>query len=414
MKLRPGLLATVAALCITAGAGRAQDMEWVKATDSAGWTGRVAFPVVAFDGRIWVLGGFTYPSGRNPEPSNDVWYSANGVSWTEATDSAGWSKRYGHAAVVFEGKIWVLGGYDEIGVTRDVWWSSDGASWTRATDSTGCSWRAYHSAVVNQGRMWVLGGLDSTGARNDVWSSADGVSWAQETDSAGWRGRTTPAVVLNGRIFIMGGGDWEHYFGDVWSSLDGKSWSIETDSAGWAARAAFAAAVHDSMIWVMGGWRTPRGNLNDVWCSTNGRDWIEATDSAPWSRREGLAALAFGGSIWILGGITDSTSPTDVWYSEGLGMYEEQNPGPGLLRAIYATPSPFTHSVSVVWESSVRSGEVARVHAQDGRMVRQTLIPAGEARWVWDGRDDSGGMLPPGVYVLETGLGVRAKVVKLK
>ena len=37
-----------------------------------------------------------------------------------------------------------------------------------------------------------------------------------------------------------------------------------------------------------------------------------------------------------------------------------------------------------------------------------------QARWAWDGRDDSGATLPPGVYVLETGLGVRAKVVKLK
>jgi flagellar hook assembly protein FlgD len=54
------------------------------------------------------------------------------------------------------------------------------------------------------------------------------------------------------------------------------------------------------------------------------------------------------------------------------------------------------------------------VYAQDGRLVRQARIPAGEARWVWDGRDDSGSPLPPGVYVLETGPGVRAKVVKLK
>jgi flagellar hook assembly protein FlgD len=54
------------------------------------------------------------------------------------------------------------------------------------------------------------------------------------------------------------------------------------------------------------------------------------------------------------------------------------------------------------------------VYAQDGRLVRQARIPAGEARWVWDGRDDSGAPLPPGVYVLESGYGARAKVVKLK
>jgi hypothetical protein len=47
-------------------------------------------------------------------------------------------------------------------------------------------------------------------------------------------------------------------------------------------------------------------------------------------------------------------------------------------------------------------------------MVRQVRIPAAEARWIWDGRDDSGAPLPPGVYVLETDPGVRAKVVKLE
>ena len=83
---------------------------------------------------------------------------------------------------------------------------------------------------------------------------------------------------------------------------------------------------------------------------------------------------------------------------------------PGLV----ASPNPFTRSVSVSLNSSIRNGRVARVYAQDGRMVRQARIPAGEARWVWDGRDDSGASLPPGVYVLEVGPGVRAKVVKLK
>jgi len=47
-------------------------------------------------------------------------------------------------------------------------------------------------------------------------------------------------------------------------------------------------------------------------------------------------------------------------------------------------------------------------------MVRQARTRPGETRWVWDGRDDSGAALPPGVYVLETEPGVRAKVVKLK
>jgi YVTN family beta-propeller protein len=82
--------------------------------------------------------------------------------------------------------------------------------------------------------------------------------------------------------------------------------------------------------------------------------------------------------------------------------------------AVNVTPNPFRQSVAVTWNSSARGGDAARVYAQDGRLVRQARIPAGEARWVWDGRDDSGALIPPGVYVIEAGPGLRAKVVKLK
>jgi YVTN family beta-propeller protein len=81
---------------------------------------------------------------------------------------------------------------------------------------------------------------------------------------------------------------------------------------------------------------------------------------------------------------------------------------------VSVTPSPFTQSVAFVWPSPAKEGDVARLYAQDGRLVRQARIPSGTSRWVWDGRDDSGSALPPGVYVIEAGPGLRAKVVKLK
>jgi YVTN family beta-propeller protein len=89
-------------------------------------------------------------------------------------------------------------------------------------------------------------------------------------------------------------------------------------------------------------------------------------------------------------------------------------PPPESCGVVRVTPNPFTWSVAVVWNSPIKEGHAARVYAQDGRLVRQARIPAGEVRWVWDGRDDSGALFPPGVYILETGSGVRAKVVKLK
>lgn len=82
-------------------------------------------------------------------------------------------------------------------------------------------------------------------------------------------------------------------------------------------------------------------------------------------------------------------------------------------RGVSVTPNPFTRSVAVVWNApSLAQNDAVRVYAQDGRLVRQARIPAGEDRWVWDGRDGSGESVPPGVYVVEAGAGRRRKVIK--
>ena len=97
-----------------------------------------------------------------------------------------------------------------------------------------------------------------------------------------------------------------------------------------------------------------------------------------------------------------------------LGVAEPHTERLGFRGSLTITPNPFARRASVVWNLPVRRDAVGRMYAQDGRLVRQVRIPAGEARWVWDGRDDSGALLPPGIYVIEAGPGFRAKVVKLK
>jgi len=95
------------------------------------------------------------------------------------------------------------------------------------------------------------------------------------------------------------------------------------------------------------------------------------------------------------------------------GIAEPLSCSPG-FHGISVMPNPFSQSVTVARNTPLKGGDAARVYAQDGRLVRQARIPAGESRWVWDGRDDSGAPLPPGVYVIEAGQGLRAKVVKLR
>jgi hypothetical protein len=72
---------------------------------------------VVFDEKMWVIGGFADSN------KNDVWSSTDGISWTTATDEAAFSGRDDHQSVVFDEKIWVIGGDDNLDRQNDIWYS---------------------------------------------------------------------------------------------------------------------------------------------------------------------------------------------------------------------------------------------------------------------------------------------------
>ncbi len=63
-------------------------------------------------------------------------------AWRLVTETAEWLVRHSHQAVVFDNKMWVMGGYDNF--KNDVWSSSDGANWTSTNALAGWSARAGH------------------------------------------------------------------------------------------------------------------------------------------------------------------------------------------------------------------------------------------------------------------------------
>jgi hypothetical protein len=185
---------------------------WQCATESAGWSPRRNHTSVVFDNKMWVLGGWDYSGYRN-----DVWYSSDGINWVCATESAGWSPREGHTSVVFDNKIWVLGGYDGDDFRNDVWYSSDGINWVCATESARWPPREDHTSVVFDNKMWVLGGLYYADFRNDVWYSSDGINWVCATESADWSPRDNhTSVVFDNKMWVLGGYDDSGYKNDVW------------------------------------------------------------------------------------------------------------------------------------------------------------------------------------------------------
>ena len=79
-------------------------------------------------------------------PMNDVWNSADGISWTQVVERAPFQGRRNFSAFEFQNKIWVIGGYTGNN-KNDVWYSDDGVNWESATQSADFSVRNGHSSI---------------------------------------------------------------------------------------------------------------------------------------------------------------------------------------------------------------------------------------------------------------------------
>ena len=108
-------------------------------TSSASWGNRSEHSVLAYNDKLWIMGGFDCTGSLLVivQGKNDVWYSTDGTNWTEATSSADWSAKNDAASLVFDNKMWILGGRESSGLKNDVWYSTDGTNWTQATSSAG-------------------------------------------------------------------------------------------------------------------------------------------------------------------------------------------------------------------------------------------------------------------------------------
>jgi hypothetical protein len=201
------------------------------------WGPRALHYTVAFKDKIWVLGGQTIP-GIAPGDElfyRDIWTSVDGVAWERVTPREPfWSQRgmIGGSAV-HAGRIWVLGGgtYETPkSPTRkffhDVWSSADGQTWQRHTAAAPWEPRQYHDVAAFDGRLWVLEGYNADGGnRKDVWYSSDGVNW-YEVPNTPWAPRHAASVyVHDGGLWMVAGNNMQS---DVWK-LRRKPASTKSD-----------------------------------------------------------------------------------------------------------------------------------------------------------------------------------------
>jgi hypothetical protein len=278
--------------------------------------------------------------------------------WTLVTARAPFAPRDGAGALSFDGRMWLVGGWnprDKASYPRtcsnDVWSSRDGAAWTlekpntfldSAFDSAG-DWEGRHTAgyAVHRGEMWIVGGDCLQGHyQADVWKSRDGRSWKRVAsgDEVPWGRRVLHyTVAFRDRIWVVGGQTLpqfapaeERFFDDVWCTEDGRRWElVEQVAPRWTARGMIGgSAVFGDRMWILGGGRydtpsTPaRGFHNDVWSSEDGRSWRCHAREAPWTARQYHDVAVFDDRLWVLEGWNRSNR-NDVWHSADGSSWQE-------------------------------------------------------------------------------------------
>lgn len=249
-----------------------------------------------------------------------------GSGWTQGTNAT-WAARQNAACVVFNNKIFIIGG-NTVGFASffsDVWSSADGATWQQLVSVAPWAKRTFFQSVVFNNRLYVMGGRDAVGAaglKNDVWVSDDGVEWNRLTDDAAWSARTSfGLVVFNNGMFLMGGTDAAGVaLNDVWFSTDGTTWDEVTAAASWTTRAQFGCITYKEAMWVIGGASGGVGR-NDVWKSVDGKTWTQTTGAAFATGRDSMVTFEYAGLMWAISGFVPSTGlyTSDVYKSDTSG-----------------------------------------------------------------------------------------------
>lgn len=144
---------------------------WTLEADDAPWGKRPYNQVVVLNDALYLMGGGAW---FDAPVYNDVWRSTDGVNWECIQESAPWCPRIWHGAQAYRGCLWVMAGDSLQGeglerMQNDVWFSRDGVEWTEMRSDKIFSKRHEVTTYVFQDKLWLAAG-HALPLSNEVWS----------------------------------------------------------------------------------------------------------------------------------------------------------------------------------------------------------------------------------------------------
>lgn len=247
-----------------------------------------AAPMISFKNKLWKI-----------DSQNKIWSSTDGAIWSAEATQAPFPNRFGANSVIFNNKIWMIGGYDTLNFKylNDAWSSEDGTHWVQ--EAAASPFPGRHSATVTQfqGKLWLIGGNNGNSSQsasgmkklNDIWSSEDGKNWVLVTDKAPFDARSGhQSFVFNNKLWVVGGtgrtpsngpGNWPNT-NNAWSTIDGINWTIELSELPFEGNKNVYTVndnrpivnFHNQLL-LIGDGNPFLGDANGIWRSDDGLKW---------------------------------------------------------------------------------------------------------------------------------------------
>ncbi len=288
-----------------------------------------------YNGYVYSLGG----QASGPTYLTQVYYNSIAPAgaiggWTTNANSLP-SLDSQSTAVEYNGYIYVLGGYNDSSTLGTVYYAqinSNGSVGTWTNDTTNPLPQAVQNAtsVVYNGYIYVLGGYNGSkvlstvyytqigsGGAIGAWSSAVGQDiLPQPTDFAN-------SFVANGYIYEIGGinGSTRYstvYYTQIGSGGANGSWTLDSAAALPQTISDASLVTYNNYVYLMGGYDTT--DLATVYYASINSDgslsaWVNDTASPLPSINNFEASVAYNGYIYILGGKAGTTYYNAVYFA---------------------------------------------------------------------------------------------------
>ena len=292
-----------------------------------GWTQTTNMPfpydlfnAVTFSGRVYVV-TFNIDYASLNQPSIGAFAYAQHLP----------TQQHAHSPVVYNSRIYTIGGSDNSGNTlSDVYASKINPNGTVGTPTAVSSLttpRTYQSSVTYSGYLYAFGGQGTTGVLSSteyVKANADGTlgTWATTTSLPKKLWIFAP-IVINSIVYIIGGfnstdGIYSSvvYYATINSNGTLNSWNTTTSLP--VALAFVNAVYNNGYIYVLGGQTSDGKASKAVYYAKINSDgtlgsWSTGT-SMP-ETKEGFAAFTDSSYIYVAGGYTGFADSANIYYT---------------------------------------------------------------------------------------------------